>query len=88
MGTMKEVHVQTKYEKQFLIFGLRYFTITSAYRQHVVDLKIKKLFKLNSILREYKREYDRKTSEKKSSYNSKYRYRKSKNKYSARKDWD
>jgi len=43
---------------------------------------------LNSILREYKREYDRKTSEKKSSYSSNYRYRKSKNKYSARKDWD
>ena len=46
MGTMKEVRVETRYEKEFLIFGLRYFTITSAYRQHVVDLKIKKLFKL------------------------------------------
>ena len=45
MGTMKEVHVKTRYEKEFLIFGLRYFTITSAYTQHVVDFKIKKLFK-------------------------------------------
>jgi len=45
MGTMKEVHVQTRYEKEFLIFGLRYFTITSNYTQHVVDFKIKKLFK-------------------------------------------
>ena len=45
MGTMKEVHVQTRYEKEFLIFGLKYFTITSTYTQHVVDFKIKKLFK-------------------------------------------
>lgn len=45
MGTMKEVHVQTRYEKEFLIFGLRYFTITSSYTQHVVDFKIKKLFR-------------------------------------------
>jgi len=45
MGTMKEVHVKTRYEKEFLIFGLRYFTITSNYTQHVVDFKIKKLFK-------------------------------------------
>jgi hypothetical protein len=45
MGTMKEVRVETRYEKEFLIFGLRYFTITSTYTQHVVDFKIKKLFK-------------------------------------------
>jgi len=45
MGTMKEVRVETRYEKEFLIFGLRYFTITSNYTQHVVDFKIKKLFK-------------------------------------------
>ena len=42
---MKEVRVETRYEKEFLIFGLRYFTITSNYTQHVVDFKIKKLFK-------------------------------------------
>ena len=45
MGTMKEVHVQTRYEKEFLIFGLKYWTLTSNYTQHVVDFKIKKLFK-------------------------------------------
>ena len=45
MGTMKEVHVQTRYEKRFLIFGFRYFTVTSAYTQHIMDFKIKKLFK-------------------------------------------
>ncbi len=46
MGKMKEVHVKTRYEKEFLIFGLRYFTITSAYMQHVLDFKIKKLFRI------------------------------------------
>ena len=45
MGDRKEIQVQTRYEKEFLIFGLRYFTITSTYTQHVVDFKIKKLFK-------------------------------------------
>ena len=45
MGDIKKVQVQTRYEKEFLIFGLRYFTITSNYTQHVVDFKIKKLFK-------------------------------------------
>ena len=45
MGTMKEVQVQTRYEKRFLIFGFRYFTVTSAYTQHIMDFKIKKLFK-------------------------------------------
>jgi len=43
---------------------------------------------LNDILKEFKKEYNEKTSRKKSSYKSKYRYRKSKHKYSARKDWD
>ena len=45
MGDMKEVRVETKYEKEFLIFGLKYWTLTSNYTQHVVDFKIKKLFK-------------------------------------------
>ena len=45
MGTMKEVRVETRYEKEFLIFGLKYWTLTSNYTQHVVDFKIKKLFK-------------------------------------------
>jgi hypothetical protein len=45
MGDMKEVRVETRYQKEFLIFGLRYFTITSSYTQHVVDFKIKKLFR-------------------------------------------
>ena len=45
MGDIKKVQVQTRYEKEFLIFGLRYFTITSSYTQHVVDFKIKKLFR-------------------------------------------
>ena len=45
MGNINEIQVQTRYEKEFLIFGLRYFTITSSYTQHVVDFKIKKLFR-------------------------------------------
>ena len=45
MGNMKEVKVQTMYKKEFLIFGLKYWTITSNYTQHVVDFKIKKLFR-------------------------------------------
>ena len=45
MGDMNEVRVETRYEKEFLIFGLRYFTVTSNYTQHVVDFKIKKLFR-------------------------------------------
>ena len=45
MGDMKEVRVETRYEKEFLIFGLKYWTITSNYTQHVVDFKIKKQFK-------------------------------------------
>ena len=45
MGTMKEVRVDTRNEKEFLIFGLKYWTLTSNYTQHVVDFKIKKLFK-------------------------------------------
>ena len=45
MGTMKEVRVETRYEKEFLIFGLKYWTLTSNYTQHIVDFKIKKLFK-------------------------------------------
>jgi hypothetical protein len=45
MGDMKEVRVETRYEKEFLIFGLKYWTITSNYTQHVVDFKVKKLFR-------------------------------------------
>ena len=45
MGNINEIQVQTRYEKEFLIFGLRYFTITSSYTQHIVDFKIKKLFR-------------------------------------------
>ena len=45
MGNMKEVRVETRYEKEFLIFGLKYWTITSNYTQHVVDFKVKKLFR-------------------------------------------
>ena len=45
MGDMKEVRVETRYEKEFLIFGLKYWTITSNYTQHVVDFRVKKLFR-------------------------------------------
>jgi hypothetical protein len=52
MGDIKKVQVQTRYEKEFLIFGLRYFTVTSNYTQHIMDFKIKKLlkFRISNIL--------------------------------------
>ena len=43
---------------------------------------------LDNILDEYRREYMKSKNEKVMIYESKYRYNKTKNKYSARKDWD
>tara|TARA_R100001480_G_scaffold48346_3_gene61730 strand:+ start:776 stop:1039 length:264 start_codon:yes stop_codon:yes gene_type:complete len=43
---------------------------------------------LDNILDEYRREYMKSKNEKVVIYESKYRYNKTKNKYSARKDWD
>ncbi len=45
-SNISEVKVQTMYKKDFLIFGMRYFTVTSQYKQHVVDFTIKKVFRL------------------------------------------
>ena len=42
----------------------------------------------DSILQEYRKEYIKNQNEKVVTYNSSYKYKKSKNKYSARKDWD
>lgn len=46
MNSISEINVHTVYKKEFLIFGMRYFTITSQYRQHIVDFTIKKVFRL------------------------------------------
>ena len=43
---------------------------------------------LNNILDEYRKEYMKSNVEKVVTYRSKYKHKKSKNKYSARKDWD
>jgi len=43
---------------------------------------------LDNILDEYRKEYMKSRNEKVVTYESKYRYKKTKNKYSARKDWD
>ena len=43
---------------------------------------------LDDILDEYRKEYMKSKNEKVVTYESKYRYKKTKNKYSARKDWD
>ena len=43
---------------------------------------------LDNILDEYRKEYMKSKNEKVVIYESKYRYNKTKNKYSARKDWD
>jgi len=43
---------------------------------------------LDSILQEYRKEYMKNQTEKVVTYNSSYKHKKSKNKYSARKDWD
>ena len=43
---------------------------------------------LNNILDEYRKEYMKSKVEKIVTYRSKYKHKKSKNKYSARKDWD
>ena len=43
---------------------------------------------LDNILDEYRKEYMKSKNEKVVTYESKYRYKKTKNKYSARKDWD
>jgi hypothetical protein len=45
MSNISEVNVQTIYKKDFLIFGMRYFTVTSQYTQHIVDFTIKKVFR-------------------------------------------
>ena len=42
----------------------------------------------DSILQEYRKEYIKNQNEKVVTYNSSYKHKKSKNKYSARKDWD
>ena len=43
---------------------------------------------LDNILDEYRKEYMESKIEKTVTYKSKYKHKKSKNKYSARKDWD
>jgi|TARA_R110001583_G_scaffold127393_2_gene278996 hypothetical protein len=43
---------------------------------------------LDNILDEYRKEYMKSNVEKVITYRSKYKHKKSKNKYSARKDWD
>ena len=43
---------------------------------------------LEDIMQEYRKEYIKNQTEKVVTYNSSYKYKKSKNKYSARKDWD
>ena len=43
---------------------------------------------LDDILDEYRKEYMKSKNEKVVTYTSKYRHKKTKNKYSARKDWD
>ena len=43
---------------------------------------------LNNILDEYRKEYMKSKVEKIVTYRSKYKHKKSKNKYSARKDWE
>ena len=43
---------------------------------------------LDDILDAYRKEYIKNQNEKVVTYNSSYKYKKSKNKYSARKDWD
>ena len=43
---------------------------------------------LEDIMQEYRKEYIKNQTEKVVTYNSSYKHKKSKNKYSARKDWD
>ena len=43
---------------------------------------------LDNILDEYRKEYMKSKTEKVVTYRSKYKHKKSKNKYSARKDWE
>ena len=43
---------------------------------------------LDNILNKYRKEYMKSNVEKVITYRSKYKHKKSKNKYSARKDWD
>jgi len=45
MSNISEIQVQTIYKKEFLIFGIRYFTVTSQYTQHIVDFTIKRVFR-------------------------------------------
>ena len=43
---------------------------------------------LDDIMQEYRKKYMKNQTEKVVTYNSSYKHKKSKNKYSARKDWD